>query len=165
MSQEIQDKSKSLRYAVSFRKELMENLLAQQPGAKFYHPLPRDSRWPTIPFDIDNTSLNGWDEQSRNGYFVRTILIQYLAGAATPPDVQTAKENHLKQLAKDYLLPSYAACGNSACVVHPDNGQREVQGIYYLSKTKDWICSYCDKPVGEKPGASPFQTPNGSPRL
>jgi len=30
---------------------------------------------------LDSTSLNGWDEQSRNGYFTRIILMGMVAGA------------------------------------------------------------------------------------
>ena len=80
MSDEVQAKSKELRRSVTFREELITQLPI---GCKFYHPLPRDSRSPVIPFSIDNTPLNGWDTQSRNGYFMRTILLTYLTGRQT----------------------------------------------------------------------------------
>ncbi|CAD7960968.1 unnamed protein product [Amoebophrya sp. A120] len=85
MSQQVQEKSKELRKAVTFNPDHHLKFdcfkqLFEKNEMKFFHPLPRDSRHPVIPFSIDNTSLNGWDAQSRNGYFVRTILLGLLGG-------------------------------------------------------------------------------------
>jgi aspartate carbamoyltransferase len=66
-----------LRAAVSVRQDMIPKLL---PGTRFYHPLPRDSHNPTIPFWLDNTEYNNWDMQSRNGYYVRIALMGLLFG-------------------------------------------------------------------------------------
>merc|ERR1719296_693616 len=63
-----------------------------QPGTKFFHPLPRDGRFPTLPFWLDKTEFNGYDRQSQNGYFTRIVLLGMLGGhfgadfKATPKD-------------------------------------------------------------------------------
>lgn len=49
-------------------------------GCRFYHPLPRDRNYPTIPFFLDDLPLNGWDSQSINGYWTRIIEIAMLSG-------------------------------------------------------------------------------------
>merc|ERR1719401_178146 len=50
------------------------------PKTKFFHPLPRDGRHPTLPFWLDKTELNGYDRQSQNGYFTRIVLLGMLGG-------------------------------------------------------------------------------------
>lgn len=77
MGEKVLDKSKELRRAVTFQRE-HEDLLP--PGTKFFHPLPRDARHPVLPFWLDNTGLNGWDQQSQNGYFTRIVLLGMLGG-------------------------------------------------------------------------------------
>merc|ERR1712070_1167323 len=71
----VLDKSMDLRKAVTMQREFMDKL---QPGTKFFHPLPRDARYPTLPFWLDNTEFNGWDQQSQNGYFTRICLLGML---------------------------------------------------------------------------------------
>jgi aspartate carbamoyltransferase len=51
-----------------------------EPGTRFYHPLPRDRLNPVIPTFLDNTPLNGWDDQSANGYYTRIIEMALCAG-------------------------------------------------------------------------------------
>jgi len=63
--------------SISFRNEFFDKI---PEGTKFYHPLPRNREYPTIPFAIDNTTLNGYDEQAMNGYYTRTVLIQCSVG-------------------------------------------------------------------------------------
>jgi len=46
----------------------------------FYHPLPRHREHPTIPASLDSTSLNGWERQSANGWYVRIALLSLIAG-------------------------------------------------------------------------------------
>jgi len=77
MGEKVLDKSVELRKAVTFQREFVEKL---PQGTKFFHPLPRDARYPTLPFWLDNTELNGWDQQSQNGYFTRIILLGMLGG-------------------------------------------------------------------------------------
>mmetsp|Transcript_46687 Transcript_46687/g.107925 ORF Transcript_46687/g.107925 Transcript_46687/m.107925 type:complete len:570 (+) Transcript_46687:59-1768(+) len=77
MGDKVLDKSMSLRKAVTFQREFVGKL---PRGTRFFHPLPRDARHPTLPFWLDNTELNGWDQQSQNGYFTRIILLGMLGG-------------------------------------------------------------------------------------
>lgn len=79
MGDKLLDKATELRAAVSFREEFLSRV---PEGTKFFHPLPRDARDPELPFWLDNhpRNLNGWDEQSQNGYFVRIVLLGMLGG-------------------------------------------------------------------------------------
>mmetsp|Transcript_32090 Transcript_32090/g.92085 ORF Transcript_32090/g.92085 Transcript_32090/m.92085 type:complete len:592 (+) Transcript_32090:59-1834(+) len=77
MGEKVLQKSLELRRAVTFQREFVNML---PPGTRFFHPLPRDARYPTLPFWLDNTELNGWDQQSQNGYFTRIILLGMFGG-------------------------------------------------------------------------------------
>ena len=83
------------RAATTLRMEMLRKL---PEGAKIYHPLPRHGEFPEIPFEVDKTVFNGYDEQSRNGYFVRTALLGLLTGiypdVFTPPN-PVATEMHI----------------------------------------------------------------------
>jgi aspartate carbamoyltransferase len=95
MGEEVLEKADNLRESVTFAKEYLDRV----PGsARFYHPLPRHREHPTIPAFLDSLPLNGWDEQSINGYYTRITEIGMLSGAlgedfsgksqtrAVPPD-------------------------------------------------------------------------------
>mmetsp|Transcript_71198 Transcript_71198/g.189305 ORF Transcript_71198/g.189305 Transcript_71198/m.189305 type:complete len:571 (-) Transcript_71198:291-2003(-) len=77
MGEKVLLKSVELRKAVTFRREFVDRV---PEGAKFFHPLPRDARHPTLPFWLDGTQLNGWDQQSQNGYFTRIVLLGMVGG-------------------------------------------------------------------------------------
>ena len=77
MGDEVKDLESALRRAVTFREEYLGKL---PDGARFFHPLPRHSEKPVIPSFLDATPLNGWDEQSINGYFTRIIELALVAG-------------------------------------------------------------------------------------
>lgn len=77
MGEEILDKAAYLRRAVTFRQDMLDKL---PEGARFYHPLPRDRLNPTNPSWLDGSPLNGWDEQSINGYYTRVVEIGMLGG-------------------------------------------------------------------------------------
>mmetsp|Transcript_102087 Transcript_102087/g.161077 ORF Transcript_102087/g.161077 Transcript_102087/m.161077 type:complete len:606 (+) Transcript_102087:53-1870(+) len=77
MGDKVLDRQMDLRRCVSFRRDFLDKL---PDGCKFYHPLPRDARFPTLPFWLDNSELNGWDRQSQNGYFTRIVLLGMLMG-------------------------------------------------------------------------------------
>lgn len=77
MGDKVLSKAPALRKAVTFQREFLEKL---PKDTKFFHPLPRDAKNPELPFWLDNTDLNGWDQQSRNGYFTRIILLGMLSG-------------------------------------------------------------------------------------
>ena len=94
--------------SISFRNEFFDKI---PEGTKFYHPLPRNREYPTIPFAIDNTTLNGYDEQAMNGYYTRTVLISMFGG----------------QLGKDFNG------SQNKTIKHPSNFIEEVNAI---NKTK-----------------------------
>lgn len=77
MGDKVLEKSMDLRRAVTFQREFVGKVPS---GTKFFHPLPRDARYPTLPFWLDNTEFNGWDQQSQNGYFTRIVLLGMLGG-------------------------------------------------------------------------------------
>lgn len=77
MGEKLLSQSARLRDAVTFTQEYMDLL---PENTTFFHPLPRHSETPTIPTFLDDTALNGWDEQSRNGYLTRIIMIGLLSG-------------------------------------------------------------------------------------
>merc|ERR1740121_2245666 len=78
MGDDVQGRAATLNEAVTFRKDFMPKL---PEGTRFFHPLPRDSRYPNPPFWLDDSPLNGWDAQSRNGYFTRVVLLGMVGGA------------------------------------------------------------------------------------
>lgn len=77
MGERLLQKADFLRSAVTFRREFSSQV---PEGTRFFHPLPRHSVTPVIPSFLDRTSLNGWDEQSMNGYFTRIAQIGLLSG-------------------------------------------------------------------------------------
>jgi len=99
MGEKVKDQSAELRKAVTMQREFVDKL---PEGTKFFHPLPRDARHPTLPFWLDNTELNGWDRQSQNGYFTRIVLLGMLGGlfgadfdGRSPPRHSGAKKAEL----------------------------------------------------------------------
>lgn len=78
MGEAVLEKADSLRASLTFRKDMLDKI---PEGVRFYHPLPRDRTNPTNPVWLDNTSLNGWDRQSVNGYYTRIMEIALLGGA------------------------------------------------------------------------------------
>ncbi|CAJ1392756.1 unnamed protein product [Effrenium voratum] len=77
MGDKVLDKAAELRKAVTMQREFVDSL---PEGTKFFHPLPRDAKNPVLPYWLDATELNGWDQQSQNGYFTRIILLGMLGG-------------------------------------------------------------------------------------
>ncbi len=99
MGDKVLDKADELRKSVTFRKEFMAKLPER---TKFYHPLPRHSVYPVIPNFLDNTDLNGWDLQSRNGYFTRIVEIGLLGGAFGS-DFKGEVSNKENKLSSDFI--------------------------------------------------------------
>ena len=89
MGDKVLDKSMELRKAVTMRRDFVDLLPA---GTKFFHPLPRDARYPVLPYWLDGTELNGWDQQSQNGYFTRIVLLGMLGGHFGDDFRSTGKE-------------------------------------------------------------------------
>lgn len=77
MGESVLEKAPMLKKALTFRQDMLSRI---SEDTKFYHPLPRDRHAPTIPFFLDDTHLNGWDEQSANGYYTRIVEMAMLAG-------------------------------------------------------------------------------------
>lgn len=77
MGERVLSRAATLRAAITFRPELIDRL---PTDARFYHPLPRHREHPTIPTSLDDTTLNGWERQSANGWIVRITLLALLAG-------------------------------------------------------------------------------------
>jgi aspartate carbamoyltransferase len=77
MGDEVLDKVESLKASVTVRPDHLPQL---PQGTKFYHPLPQNRLAPTIPLFAEALEVNGWDEQSRNGYFTRITLIGMVGG-------------------------------------------------------------------------------------
>ncbi|MBN1697018.1 MAG: bifunctional aspartate carbamoyltransferase catalytic subunit/aspartate carbamoyltransferase regulatory subunit [Spirochaetales bacterium] len=77
MGEDVREKSDILRDAVTFQRGFIDRIPEE---TRFYHPLPRHREHPTVPLFLDNTPLNGWEEQALNGYFIRIIAIGMLGG-------------------------------------------------------------------------------------
>merc|ERR1711979_150326 len=77
MGEKVLAQATNLRRAVTMQREFLP---LRPEGTKFFHPLPRDARHPTLPFWLDGMNLNGWDQQSQNGYFTRIILLGMVGG-------------------------------------------------------------------------------------
>jgi len=102
-----------LTRSVTFRKEWIDKM---KEGTKFYHPLPRNREYPTIPFFLDKTPLSGWDLQAMNGYYTRAILIGMLGGRlgadfkGESPDFSKKKihyieeKKHFTSVKKEYKI-------------------------------------------------------------
>ncbi|MEA3391419.1 MAG: aspartate carbamoyltransferase [Candidatus Marinimicrobia bacterium] len=78
MGEDILQHAERLTKSVTFRQEWIKQM---KEGTKFYHPLPRNREYPTIPLFLDKTPLNGWDLQAMNGYYTRAILVGMLGGS------------------------------------------------------------------------------------
>lgn len=77
MGDRVLSQAERLREAVTMRRDFIDRV---PPNSRFFHPLPRDSRHPDLPFWLDDTKFNGWDQQSQNGYFTRITLLALVAG-------------------------------------------------------------------------------------
>lgn len=77
MGDDILKRQDELRSKIVFRKEFLPRI---SQGSKFYHPLPRHKEHPTIPTFLDETNLNGWENQSINGKLIRIVLLSLIAG-------------------------------------------------------------------------------------
>ncbi|TVR73711.1 MAG: aspartate carbamoyltransferase [Spirochaetaceae bacterium] len=77
MGERVLRRAAELRGAITFDPADIGRL---PEGTFFYHPLPRHREHPTIPVALDDTSLNGWERQSANGWYVRMVLLAMLAG-------------------------------------------------------------------------------------
>ncbi|MFW6211485.1 MAG: aspartate carbamoyltransferase [Spirochaetota bacterium] len=77
MGEKLLDRATELREAVTFRREQLARL---KTGTKFFHPLPRHQVTPVIPTFLDDLPVNGWGEQSMNGYYTRIVELALLSG-------------------------------------------------------------------------------------
>ena len=119
MGDEIRDREDQLRKAVTFQQKWMAQVAE---GTKFYHPLPRHRERPVIPTFLDDTPLNGWEDQAINGYFTRAIELALVAGQlghdfagqGLPPDdddetfitdISVTRKTHVKDRFKVGIKP------------------------------------------------------------
>jgi aspartate carbamoyltransferase len=121
MGEKMQQRSADLRKAVTMRRDFVPKLPA---GTKFFHPLPRDARFPTLPFWLDGTELNGWDQQSQNGYFTRIVLLGMLGGHFGS-DFRPSPRNGLAV----NLGGALSEAGTPAEFRSPRNGERRQAGV------------------------------------
>ncbi|WP_020611629.1 bifunctional aspartate carbamoyltransferase catalytic subunit/aspartate carbamoyltransferase regulatory subunit [Sediminispirochaeta bajacaliforniensis] len=77
MGDDILKRQDELRSKIVFRRDFLSKIA---DGTKFYHPLPRHKEHPTIPTFLDDTELNGWENQSINGKLIRIVLLSLIAG-------------------------------------------------------------------------------------
>jgi aspartate carbamoyltransferase len=98
MGDKILDKASQLRKAVTFRESFMKSL---PENCRFYHPLPRHREYSVIPSFLDKTTLNGWDEQSINGFYTRIIEIAMIGGRLGHDF--TGNSYKKKQIPQDYI--------------------------------------------------------------
>eukprot|EP00928_Gymnodinium_smaydae_P046714 TRINITY_DN31137_c0_g1_i1.p1 TRINITY_DN31137_c0_g1~~TRINITY_DN31137_c0_g1_i1.p1 ORF type:complete len:616 (-),score=123.08 TRINITY_DN31137_c0_g1_i1:201-1922(-) len=110
MGDKVLTRQLDLRRAVTFQREQVDLL---PPGTRFFHPLPRDARFPVLPFWLDNTELNGWDQQSQNGYFTRITLLGMLGG----------------HLGSDFEPVTWNPSKNLALPVSPPKGDDEASAL------------------------------------
>ncbi|WP_455383454.1 aspartate carbamoyltransferase [Salinispira pacifica] len=102
MGDKLRDKEAQFREAVTFQRDYLPRV---PDGTKFFHPLPRHSVTPTIPPFLDRTPLNGWDEQSMNGYFTRITELALVGGRlghdfkGTPLTVREFEDNFVVEAA------------------------------------------------------------------
>ena len=73
MGEEIQKQAASLRKAITFTQDHLAKIDSE--STTFYHPLPRHKETPVLPSFLDGLALNGRETQSRNGMFMRIILV------------------------------------------------------------------------------------------
>ena len=125
MEPDLVAKESELRAATSLRTDMK-----LPEGCKLFHPLPRHGMFPEIPFEFDKTCFNGYDEQSRNGYFVRTALLDLLLSGTTQGAIHSAAVS-----SKD------RTCENTSCVSHPSTGQRDVHPSFISDET----CRFCEQ--------------------
>ncbi|MDC7219735.1 MAG: aspartate carbamoyltransferase [Spirochaetales bacterium] len=99
MGDKILDKAESLRESVTFQERFMDKL---PKGSRFYHPLPRHREHPVIPSFLDKTVLNGWDEQSINGFYTRIVEIAMVGGkighdfTGAPPREESVRDDYIE---------------------------------------------------------------------
>ncbi len=77
MGDDILKRQDELRSRIVFKREYLDRIGS---GTKFFHPLPRHKEHPTIPSFLDETELNGWENQSINGKIIRIVLLSLIAG-------------------------------------------------------------------------------------
>lgn len=156
MDKYMLEKEAVLRSATSLRMDMLTKL---PKGAKIYHPLPRHGEFPEIPFEVDKTEFNGYDEQSRNGYYVRTALLGLLTGAfedvpghsqlQTPPKALSLTVTPVEQVNTFFKAAAESTSETTAWVevefphgTCPSQVRKSISRMRVLSgiETKDGFC-------------------------
>ncbi len=103
MGDDILKRQDELRDKIVFQSRFLPRI---KEGSKFYHPLPRHKEHPTIPTFLDETPLNGWENQSINGKLIRIVLLSLIAGKTGDdfsPKLQKKGETGRKDQEKAFL--------------------------------------------------------------
>lgn len=108
MWEEILQQAPALRKKISITPEHISKLPSD--NLKFYHPLPRHKLYPEIPTFLDNTPFNGRENQSRNGMFVRILVVAVAAWVPYVCDDFVWHSNPIAEFPLDY--------GTLADVIH-----------------------------------------------
>lgn len=133
MGEDILEKAHILKRAVTFRKDMLDKV---PDGTKFYHPLPRPKIDPEIPTFLDNLTLNGWETQAINGYWVRVVLLSMLGGALEADFDTTKKE---EEPAEDFIVPAPIVDGTKGVEKEGKRGIKPVESgtvIDHIAKGK-----------------------------
>lgn len=136
MGEDILEKEHILRKAVTFRKDMLDKV---DERTKFYHPLPRPKINPEIPTFLDELSLNGWETQARNGFWVRVILLSMLGGAITMEcDEERASLTEVDEY--EFIIPAQIVHGTKGIAKEGKRGIKPIENgtvIDHIAKGKN----------------------------
>ncbi len=135
MGEDILEKEHFLRKAVTFRKDMLDKL---PEGTKFYHPLPRPKINPEIPTFLDTLTLNGWETQARNGFWVRVVLLSMLGGAVTM-ECENEKPVSKEEDEYEFIIPAQIINGSKGVAKEGKRGIKPIENgtvIDHIAKGK-----------------------------
>lgn len=101
MGDDILKHETQLRAAITRRSDHIDKI--DQSRVRFYHPLPRHKVTPAIPTWVDDTPLNARERQSRNGMFVRIVLLAATAWVAFVCDDFDGQWVELERFDEDWI--------------------------------------------------------------
>ncbi|HEY8541900.1 MAG TPA: bifunctional aspartate carbamoyltransferase catalytic subunit/aspartate carbamoyltransferase regulatory subunit, partial [Pseudothermotoga sp.] len=135
MGEDILEKEHVLRKAVTFRKDMIDKV---KEGTKFYHPLPRPKINPEIPTFLDELSLNGWETQARNGFWIRVVLLSMLGGAITM-ECDEPEKTPMEEDEYEFIIPAQIVHGTKGVAKEGKRGIKPIENgtvIDHIAKGK-----------------------------
>lgn len=136
MGEDVLEKADVLKKAVTFRKDMLDKV---REGTKFYHPLPRPKIDPEIPVFLDNLSLNGWEEQAMNGYWVRVVLLSMLGGAIKMEASFEETKDNIQEDEYEFIIPAKVTHGTKGVLKEGKRGIKPIDNgtvIDHIAKGK-----------------------------